>query len=492
MNSALYIGATGMKTHAEGLNVVTNNLANVSTVGFKQQMATFSDLMYKGQGSTGSGWNATDDSYVAIGQVGMGVQVDAVRTSFTQGAFETSNTLTDLAIGGIGFFQVTGLEGETLYTRAGNFRLDEAGFLQLPGGEVLNGYPIDDTGAKGTLGPIQLNPFDVMPGSASTQVQLGLNLGNISDASASATDPYFSMAKSYDPTAPNPAGTSSYTQPIQIYDANGEKQELTLYVDGTPTTAPEKVMEFFIASNDTANGATPQALMTGTLTFNAAGELVDMSAFTPTDPTTTQDLTTWTTATLSGGSPQLNFNGQNITINFGLTAEGDWTNPPATAADVGIDSSLLPSMGKTILASDATTAYAGSNSQFLSNQDGYGEGSLTSMDIRDDGRIVGIYTNGQTQDLYEIPIARFTSEDGLHREGGNFFSATSESGLMELGVAGTENYGTVHPQTLELSNVDMAREMVNMIVTQRGFQSNSKAVTTADEMLKKAMELKRQ
>lgn len=93
--------------------------------------------------------------------------------------------------------------------------------------------------------------------------------------------------------------------------------------------------------------------------------------------------------------------------------------------------------------------------------------------------------------LWQIPVCRFTSEDGLHREGNNLFSATPEAGQMDMGVAGTENYGSIEAYATETSNVDMATEMVNMIITQRGFQSNSKVVTTADQMLQKAMELKR-
>ncbi len=493
MNSALYVGATGMKSLSEGMNVVSNNIANVSTVGFKEQVITFSDLMYNSQGNLGDSWNTTDDSIVALGQVGSGVQVDAIRTSFNQGAFESSNELTDLAIAGKGFFQVTGLEGETLYSRAGNFRFDESGFLSLPGGQVLNGHPIDETGVLTSLVPIQLNKFDTLAGSGTTQMDLGFNLGNVPDSTESATDSFFSLAQNYDPTATVPIGNPGYSQTLQIYNAAGEKEDLTIYFDGTPSDPPEQVIEFLIASNATTDDASSQALMTGTLTFDSQGELIDMSAFTPTDAANTQDLNTWVPATLVNGVPQFTFNEQSIGINMGISGAEAWTNAPATAAAVGTDKALLSSMGaNATVSADASTAFSGSNSQYLGEQDGYGEGQLTQLDITENGRIVGRYTNGQDADLFEIPIARFTSEDGLHREGGNLFSSTPAAGAMDLGVAGTENYGSIQAGTLEMSNVDMAKEMVNMIVTQRGFQSNSKVVTTADEMLKKAMEIKRQ
>ncbi len=181
-----------------------------------------------------------------------------------------------------------------------------------------------------------------------------------------------------------------------------------------------------------------------------------------------------------------------MAVNFGISAAGGWENAPASAADVGTDQGKLPSMGTdAIRAKNASTLYNSSSPTGSYKQDGYGEGILSTVTIGTDGTIAGRYSNGQDKDLWQIPVCRFTSEDGLHREGGNLFSATAESGQMDMGVAGTENYGTVHAYNIEGSNVDMAMEMVNMIITQRGFQSNSKVVTTADQMLQKAMELKR-
>ena len=113
MNSALYIGATGMKGLSQGMQVTTNNLANVSTIGYKQQNTLFSDMLSTSQGGTGDWWNAQENSRVALGQTGKGVQADAVRTIFQQGALEATNTVTDMAINGKGFFQVS--DGANLY-----------------------------------------------------------------------------------------------------------------------------------------------------------------------------------------------------------------------------------------------------------------------------------------------------------------------------------------------------------------------------------------
>ncbi len=490
MMSSLYIGATGMKSLSEGMNVVTNNLANVSTIGYKQQDIQYSDLIYEAQGMTGNSWEAQEGSQVALGQVGMGVMVDSVRTIFTQGSMQSTNSVTDLAINGTGFFEVLTPDGETMYTRAGNFNFDQDGFLAMPDGSKLNGYPVDFEGNKGGLETIQVDPFSTMPPKATTQVSLGFNLGNIDDNSLSTTDPYFSMVQNYDGTSYPPISEDlyAYTQQIQVYDAEGNPQKLTLYVDGAPSEDPNTIMEFMVAANATVDQPEGQALMTGTLTFDSAGNLVSASYFSPSGDT--QDLNNWTPAAMTeNGSAALNYQGQSIALDFGL--QGTAANMPATAAAVGTDSALLGTTQNPILSPSATSAFSGSNSMFRNEQDGYAEGALTNLTISDGGEVIGAYSNGQDATLYEIPVARFVSQDGLRREGGNLYSATVDSGPAELGRAGTENFGTIHAGYIENSNVDMSAEMVDMIITQRGFQSNSKVVTTADEMLKKAMELKR-
>lgn len=497
MNASLYIGATGLKGLAEGMNVVTNNIANANTVGYKQQNLLFSDLMYTDQGNTGEGWGTQQDSYVGLGQTGKGLQVDSVRTLFGQGGLESGADVTDLAIGGKGFFQVTTADGATRYTRAGNFRFDADGYLNLPDGSTLTGYAVDAAGKKGAAGPIQVSPTVTSAAQATSEIALSLNLGVTEDRASSTTNPYFGLLQSWDSNQSPPLSSNeyAYAQPLRVYDAEGNAQTLTLYVDGTPsTTDGNKTLEFILAAANqvTAGQSSGDApLLSGTLTFNGAGQLTDMSAFTTT-ANTPNDLTTWTPAALTNGVPQFTLNGQAVTLDLGLHAAGNWTHSPASAAAVGADGTQLPSMGSTATrTATATTAYAGSSSQRSFSQNGYAQGALSTLEVAPDGKVVGSFTNGQSRTLYEIPICRFTSEDGLRREGNNLFSMTNDAGVMDMGTAGTENYGKINAQTLETSNVDMAREMVNMIVTQRGFQSNSKVITTADTMLQKAIELKR-
>lgn len=482
-----------MKALGEGMNIVSNNIANSSTVGYKQQTMQFSELMSTTQAGMGNWWNAQTDSRVAIGQLGHGVQVDSVRTLFTEGGYESSNTFTDISLAGKGFFEVTTKEGEKRYTRAGNFRFDEQGFVRNPSGDALTGLKRNPDGSSGAAGPIQVDPYAKSPPRTTTTMQLGMNLGFTTDKSTSATDPYFSMVNDWDGSkVPGLSSAQySYAQPIQVYDAEGKAHEVTAYFDGAPSNNSNKVVEFVIGANpnDPNAASSDGLLMSGTLTFDSKGNLVDMAAFTPNG--STKDLNSWTPAPLVGGLPQFTLNGQSITLDMGVKSNSAWSDSAPTAAAIGTDQSKIPTLHPLEPSERACTAFAGSSATNTYQQDGFAEGSLSNMYIKRDGSIVATYTNGQSETLYDIPVCRFTSEDGLRREGGNVFSATADSGQMQMGKAGTENYGEIVSNSLELSNVDMSREMVNMIITQRGFQSNSKAVTTADAMLQKAMELKR-
>lgn len=484
-----------MKSLSDGMNVISNNIANISTIGYKQQSIQFSDVFYAQQGNIGDWWGAQQDSYVAPGQVGQGVQVDSILTRYTQGALESSNTVTDLALSGKGFFQVTDDDGKAFYTRAGDFRPDNTGVLRTPAGMALMGYKYNDDGTKGGLQAVTIDAAAKMAPKATTSVDMRLNLGHPADNTSSSTNPYFTLLEQYDATKTPPLSSSSYaySQNVTMYDADGTARSATVYFDGAPAGATGSTVEYLVAADADTDGGTSQALMAGTLSFDNSGAITGMSAYTPSTEGST-DLTEWNAATLSeDGKPQMTVNGSTVTLNLGITATGGWQNSPGNAASVGTDATALASMGTAYTkTTDATTNYSVTSPVTrVSTQDGYPEGSLNGISIGTDGTVVGKYSNNQSADLWQIPVCRFTSEDGLRREGNNLFSATEDSGAMEMGTAGTENYGKINAYNIENSNVDMASEMVNMIVTQRGFQSNSKVVTTADQMLQKAMELKR-
>ena len=494
MRCALYIGATGMKTLGQGLNVTANNLANINTIGYKQQDAQYSDLIYTAQANMGDWWCAQENSRVALGQTGKGVQLDTVRTIFQQGAFESSNTITDLAINGKGFFLVKDAQGRDFYTRAGDFRPDNQGVVRMPEGHALQAYSIDANGGRGALQDVQLDKFETLAGSATTKVKLEyLNVSPQGDNTSSATDPYFGMLGVYDGRSDSPLPLSSYeySKAMTLYDSGGNARTVTVYFDGAPSGSPGSAVEFLIASpSGDAVEAGDGLLMSGVMQFSASGALTGLAAFTPT-VAGSKDLSTWQSSSLSAeGLPQLVLHGSNMAVDFGIKSGGGWSSS-VKASDIGADLSRLPAMVNAVIDNSAVTAYADQSIGGSYSQNGYGQGSLSRYNIQSDGTIVGYYSNGQNRDMWQIPLVSFTSEDGLRREGGNLFSYTKDAGQIYIGEAGTANFGKIAAYNIEQSNVDMASEMVDLIVTQRGFQSNSKVVTTSDEMLKRAIELKR-
>jgi len=534
MMSSLYIGASGLKTHGEGMGVISNNIANVSTIGYKQQSMQFDDIFYA-TGPSGGGWESQTGAKVALSQVGMGARPGAVRTLFSvEGAIEPGVSIFDMAILGKGFFQVTNPDTNLqYYTRAGNFHLDKDGVLRDPNGYFVTGIPIaagSSAPVAGPLtggGPIVIDPSVTCPPKATTSISLAMNLGLTGDGAQDDANPYFALLRSWDATATPPLDKSlyGYAQPITVYDANGQKQELTLYMDRAPNSASGTIVEYILtrppadlaAALDAAkaaydqdpseaNAATLKAaetaiaeavpgeglLMAGTLTFGSNGQLINMSAFTP--AAVSQNLADWAPSALANGLPQFSLDGQAISLDLGIQASGNWQLPPGTtsAEDVGANQGALPSMGQTTTRANATTAYGTTSNLNALRQDGYAQGMLMDIDITAKGVVVGIYSNAQNIELYQIPLCRFTSEDGLHYEGNNLFSASPDkTGPMTMGVPDTENYGSIMADHIEGSNVELSREITLMILMQRGFQMNSKAITTSDTMLQRAIELKR-
>ena len=238
-------------------------------------------------------------------------------------------------------------------------------------------------------------------------------------------------------------------------------------------------------------------LMAGTLTFSSTGALDNLTAFLPPASGDSLNLQAWTPASLRDGNPvfsvsPLDGNPLSISLNMGLALSGSATSglDSAAAAATRPEAIYTPNTTATRRL-NASAAYGTSAASILQQSDGFAEGFLYSTLVSAEGILQGRYSNGQTRDLYRIPLYRFTSQDGLRREGDNRFSASRESGPAHEGAAGTENFGTLSQYSLELSNVDYAREFTTMIITQRGFQMNSKVVTTSDQMLQKALELKR-
>ena len=332
---------------------------------------------------------------------------------------------------------------------------------------------------------------------------------------------------------PDYVGTTAQTNPQYMY----EPIENPSYVPGTPSTNPMYITDAAgnIVYNDAYNPNGPYADTDNWQYIpNPNNNIVTNPGYDASQPSnnaqfltnpqgTSLPLTNWVPAPISNngfpmfvanfsgipgastvystnpsaGSPQGELNPHAepylMEFNFGLrNTTGLWDNAPLNAAEVGndVNSMMGVGLGKELLNSSAKSA-SGSSSMTFMSQNGYTFGYLQNVSVDSNGVLSGRYSNGQTLELYQLALYTFPSNQGLYREGGNLFSQTRESGEALLGAANTNGKGSILSNSLEISNVDLAKEFVNMITTQRGFQANSKTVTTVDSMLETIIGMKR-
>jgi flagellar hook protein FlgE len=371
-------------------------------------------------------------------RLGGGVRLSGTQTMWDQGTvIQTGNPL-DLAIRGGGMFVVKGNHGgqtAQYYTRDGRFHLDNQGYVTNQQGLRLQGFTIDPTGTR-ALAPSDL-PLGAResPPAATTTANMTLNL----DANA-VTPP------AWDPLNPNT--TSNYATSATVYDSLGAAHHVEVFFRSQGAGAWE--YHAMVDGGDLAGGVkgTLTEIGTGSLLFNSAGAL--------------QSQTTGGTANFVNATP-----GQAIAFKFG--------------DDIA--------SGGTGLA--GTTQFAGASSVNGLDIDGHAAGKLTDIVISDDGKIRGVFDNGDKIELAQVALADFASEQGLERSGDGLLVETAASGKPLIDVPGTGSRGAVSAGAVEGSNVDLGNELVTLIAFQRAFQANAKTVTTADEMMQDINNLKR-
>ncbi|QNU68393.1 flagellar hook protein FlgE [Ruminiclostridium herbifermentans] len=433
MMRSMFSGVSGLRAHQQRMDVIGNNVANVNTVGFKSSRVTFQEVFNQ----TLSGASAPDSATSRGGtnpmQVGLGTSVGSIDTLMSTGSSERTDNATDLSISGDGFFIVRGSSADTFkFTRAGNFGLDKLGNLVSGSGYCVYGWQKrNDDGTFDTESPVE-------PINLYSDIHNGNKRIIAARATTSAT--FSGNLDAARPALGAGATDVQFAVPFTVYDALGNSYELsvnfrksTIDVDGTN-------WEYTITHD---NGtATPDTYHTGTVKFNTEGRII--SGITD---TFTVDLDETTTG---AADFPINLNFANLTM-------------------FAADSSVIPS-----------------------DINGYSTGTLTTFSIGSDGIITGIYSNGEQQALGCVALANFSNPAGLQKVGDNLFIPTTNSGNFTKGLAaGTGGTGTLTPGTLEMSNVDLSSEFTNMIITQRGFQANSRIITTSDEMLQELVNLKR-
>ncbi len=441
ITSALYSGVSGLNTNSSAMSVVGNNLANTNTTGFKGARAVFSDML----SSTVSGSGGKS-------QVGRGVALSTVDNIFSQGTFESTASDTDVAIEGEGFFVLKEVgNDEMLYSRAGAFRFNADGYLVNPEGYRVQGKAYDVNGEliAGDPEDIQVQNVGLVPAKVTDSINLNTNL----DSAATIIDP---VVNPFDPADPT---TFNYSSSTTVYDTLGESHLVTLYFrkqDPAGLVAPnDNIWDYWYSATDDAGGALGDvagAGARGQVAFDQNGNLdPPLPVPTPALPAT------------PNGTGQL------------AAADLDWANGTVpTAMRLVFD----------------TTQFNSESTVISQDQNGYAAGNLTNVGINGDGIVVASYSNGEQVKVSSLVLAKFNNPGGMELVGSNMYRGTDESGAARSGLPGPE-LGNIFTNSLEQSNVDMGQEFVKMITVQRGFQANSKIITTVDDMLGELINLKR-
>lgn len=524
IQSSLFTGVSGLKTNGDAMTVLGNNIANSNTVGFKSSRAVFSDML--SASVSGSGGTS---------QVGRGVGLSTVDNIFSQGTFENTESNTDLAIEGPGFFMVSDpTTGATNYTRAGAFNFNEDGTLVNPEGFAVQGYYLDQqTGeTMGDVTDLQIATKTFAPARETSSISLMTNLnanapflGRLMDDS----DPPVEISpSSFD--LQDPTGTSNYASSVRIFDSLGREHLVTTYFNKLdPIENPEGYMQWeshtVISGEEIEGWDTSESewaeVGRSMLTFDTGGRLVNVrdtsdSIYDTSFEDTNGDgviigdeinPTNWQATSLTAAEREYDTAiGGNLFVTEDVDpVTGNATRYPLPSEEENVDSAFTPTVStlegsmawnnesndmQQLDFSFGATQYSSESDVISQSQDGFATGTLVSLSIDGDGNILGNYSNGEPVKLARIALAKFSNPLGLDKAGNNMYTATDESGTPVIGTVGS-GVGKIFTNSLEMSNVDLAQEFVKMITTQRGFQANSKIITTTDELLGELINLKR-
>jgi len=424
--ASFFIPLTGLESDSTALNTIANDLSNMNTTAFKAQTTNFADLFYQQIGSTGAG-NPI--------QVGAGVQVAANETEFSQGSINTTGNATDVALNGNGFFVVSnGVTDE--YSRAGDFSLTSGGKLVTSSGLNVMGYPAVN-GVVNTSSPL---------------TAISIPVGQVQKPAATTT---LNMTANLDSTT---ASTTSFPAQVTVYDSLGVSHVATVTYTPTGTNTWSYSVALPAGDFTLPASATP---ITGTMTFGPDGTLTQITPSTAAGPSTVGTASTDVSS---------------ITLGFSGLADG--------ANDLSMSWNLLGSSGTPTI-SQVDTASAVS----ATTQNGYASGQYESFTIASDGTVTATYSNGQEQAVGQVALANVANVQGLQMLGDGDYATTLTSGTAAVGISGASGLGTMQDGALEESNVNISAEFSDLIIAQRAFEANSKAVTTFDTVTQETINM---
>lgn len=463
MMRSLYSGVSGLQNHQTRMDVIGNNISNVNTTGFKRGRVNFQDMISQQVG--GAAKPTEELGGVNPKDVGLGMTIATIEQVFSQGNLQTTGVSTDVAIQGNGFFILKDGD-ESFYTRNGQFGLDSNGTLVNPanGQRVqgwmardLNGEQIVQTAATPTDLVVPVNSKD--PAKATENVLFACNLNKNTpeiQEGASASD----IAK----------GTWGIEE--KIYDSFGNGHLLSVSFTKVPGVANSWQATVNVDADNAdftqtrvGLGTTDGVQNTFIVNFDNYGQLASVEDSSGNISNQEGEIILQTSFTVPEANADENGNPYRQTFSINLGTIGSMKNT--------ITQSASPS---------STKAYS---------QDGYKLGYLDNFKIDSSGTITGVYSNGTNRVIGQLALATFANDRGLEKAGNNTYVETNNSGQANIGESGIAGKGSLLAGALEMSNVDLSEQMTDMIVTQRGFQSNAKTIQTADTLLETVLSLKR-
>ncbi len=463
MMRSLWSGVSGLKNHQTRMDVIGHNVSNVNTHGYKAERVNFMDMLSQ----TVSDAAAPQENIGGVNpkQVGLGMTVAAIDKLMTQGSLQSTGKNTDLAIAGDGFFVIKDGNNQ-FYTRAGFFNIDRDGYYVHPGtGLKVQGWnaQVGADGKRyinssGSTGDLRLPIYSKEGAKATSVINYESNLNQAvqlvpPDATGEELSEYFTGDVSM---------RRGHVSTINVYDPQGNQREFRLEFYKIGDNLWRVRGDLQNASNLTVNVVGPGGRDvavggndTFELGFGSDGRL----------------------NSVSDGVDTSNSGSLSVNVSFSIAGNPEPQNFRLDLGEAGTMS------GVTQFASSFTTR--------AKEQDGYSMGYLEAFAVDNSGTIVGTFSNGVKEPLAKLAMAVFSNPGGLTKEGETKFSYSLNSGDPNIGEAGLGGRGKINAGVLEMSNVDLAEEFTNMIITQRGFQANSRTITTSDQMLQELLTLKR-
>ena len=428
---SFYTSLSGLKGAQSDLSVISNNIANVGSIGFKKSRAEFGDLISASPLQSGT-------------VAGQGTRLKEISQQFTQGGFQTSDRALDLAISGQGFF-VTKTGAQLSYTRNGAFSLDGDRYLVDSNGAYVQVLPVDSSGVLSATGITSATNLQIpqTAGSpvATSSIQLSVTVPSNADL----------PSKRVNYTSANPykfdrydSNSYNYSTSTTVYDASGNPQQATLYY--VRTSVPDTT-----ASPPVTDSTWDVHLFIGDQEASSDGSAVTI----PAKPLT------------------MTFDGNGLLVSPTTSTQFSSVLPAGSGAPISIK--LTYDAANTRQASSTFTPGT-------ITQNGKAAGQLTNISVDGNGLVAATFSDGSTKKLGAIMIANFPNTNGLRQLGDSRWGQSGLSGEPIISQAGSGSAGTIQSGALEEANVDITEELVSLISAQRNFSANAKAIETANNM----------